>query len=48
MILEIATLGPGFAVDENPDRLGQESRPPPEEMIIWGNVVLLFANPLMS
>jgi glyoxalase family protein len=34
VILEIATLGPGFAIDEDPDRLGETFRPPPEEMIL--------------
>lgn len=34
VILEIATVGPGWAVDEEPDRLGMEFRAPPDEMII--------------
>jgi glyoxalase family protein len=33
-ILEIATVPPGFAVDEAPGALGQAFRPPPEEMVI--------------
>ena len=28
ILFEIATLGPGFAVDEDPDRLGEELRVP--------------------
>jgi glyoxalase family protein len=32
-IIEIATAGPGFAVDEPADRLGQELRPPDEAMM---------------
>jgi glyoxalase family protein len=31
-ILEIATHGPGWTIDEAPERIGQEYRPPPEEM----------------
>jgi len=34
VILEIATLGPGWAVDEEPDRIGTEFRAPPAEMIV--------------
>jgi glyoxalase family protein len=34
VILEIATLGPGWAVDEAPDAIGTEHRPPPAEMLI--------------
>lgn len=34
VILEIATAGPGWAVDEEPDRIGTEFRLPPEDMII--------------
>lgn len=34
LILEIATDGPGFAVDEPADALGQEFRSPPPEMIV--------------
>lgn len=34
VILEIATSGPGFAVDEAPDSLGTEHRDPPQEMIV--------------
>ena len=33
VILEIATRGPGFAVDEPADQLGMEQRDPPEEML---------------
>ncbi|MGH2523066.1 MAG: VOC family protein, partial [Anaerolineales bacterium] len=33
-ILEIATLGSGWAIDEAPDRLGTEYRAPPSEMVI--------------
>lgn len=33
-ILEIATRGPGMAVDESPDRLGMAYREPPREMVI--------------
>jgi glyoxalase family protein len=33
-ILEIATMGPGFAVDEAPDSLGTEHRDPPAEMMV--------------
>jgi glyoxalase family protein len=33
-IIEIATRGPGWTVDEAPDRLGQEYRQPPPEMVI--------------
>ena len=28
MLFEIATLGPGFAIDEDPERLGEELRVP--------------------
>jgi glyoxalase family protein len=28
ILFEIATLGPGFATDEDPDRLGEELRVP--------------------
>ncbi len=34
VILEIATRGPGFAVDEAPDALGTEHRDPPAAMLI--------------
>jgi glyoxalase family protein len=34
VILEIATEGPGWAIDEAPDALGTEHRSPPEEMMI--------------
>lgn len=34
VILEIATEGPGWAIDESPDALGQEYREPPAEMLI--------------
>ncbi len=33
-ILEIATVGPGWAVDEAPDQIGLEYRAPPPEMIV--------------
>jgi glyoxalase family protein len=33
-LLEIATMGPGWAVDEKPECLGSEYREPPEEMKI--------------
>lgn len=33
-ILEIATQGPGWTVDESPDRIGTAYREPPAEMII--------------
>jgi glyoxalase family protein len=33
-ILEIATRGPGFAVDEPADRLGMEQRDPPPAMLV--------------
>jgi glyoxalase family protein len=33
-ILEIATVGPGWAVDEDPDRIGTEFRAPPAEMLV--------------
>ncbi|MDP9375280.1 MAG: VOC family protein [Chloroflexota bacterium] len=33
-IIEIATRGPGWAVDEPADRLGTEHRPPPPEMML--------------
>ena len=32
-IIEIATRGPGWAVDEAPDRIGSEHRPPPAGMM---------------
>jgi len=34
VILEIATIGPGWAVDEEPDRIGSEFRAPPAEMVV--------------
>ncbi len=34
VILEIATDGPGFAVDEAPDALGTEYRAPPAQMMV--------------
>lgn len=34
VILEIATMGPGWTVDEAPDRIGTELREPPTEMMI--------------
>ena len=33
-ILEIATRGPGWTVDEAPDAIGTEFRAPPEEMLV--------------
>ncbi len=30
VLFEIATLGPGFAIDEDPDLLGQELKLPPQ------------------
>ncbi|MDT8305567.1 MAG: VOC family protein, partial [Anaerolineae bacterium] len=33
-ILEIATVGPGWTVDEEPDAIGSEFREPPPEMIV--------------
>jgi len=33
-VVEIATKGPGFLIDEHESELGQAHRPPPEEMII--------------
>lgn len=33
VIIEIATDGPGFAIDEDTDKLGMEHRPPPEDMM---------------
>ena len=33
-ILEIATVGPGWAIDEDPDRLGMEFREPLAEMLV--------------
>ena len=32
-IVELATLGPGWAIDEDPARIGEEHRAPPAEMI---------------
>jgi glyoxalase family protein len=34
VILEIATQGPGWAVDEEPERIGSEFRAPPAEMLV--------------
>ncbi len=34
MILEIATLGPGWSVDEAPEALGMKFLPPPHEMLV--------------
>jgi glyoxalase family protein len=34
VILEIATRGPGWTVDEEPENLGMAFRPPPPEMLI--------------
>src|SRR5574341_1558104 len=33
-ILEIATVGPGWAVDEDEDKIGTEFRAPPPEMVV--------------
>ncbi|HEX9988271.1 MAG TPA: VOC family protein [Chloroflexia bacterium] len=33
-ILEIATIGPGWTLDEEPDRIGTEYREPPPEMLV--------------
>jgi glyoxalase family protein len=33
-ILEIATIGPGWTLDEEPDRLGTEYREPPPDMLV--------------
>ena len=32
-IVELATLGPGWTIDEPAERIGEEHRSPPEEMI---------------
>src|SRR3712207_3544953 len=34
VIIEIATRGPGWTVDEAPDAIGQEYRAPPDEMVV--------------
>ncbi len=34
VILEIATVGPGWTVDEAPESLGSEYRHPPQEMVV--------------
>ena len=34
VILEIATIGPGWAIDEEPEHLGMEFRAPPPAMIV--------------
>jgi len=34
VILEIATIGPGWTRDEEPDRIGTEFRAPPAEMLV--------------
>lgn len=34
VILEIATRGPGWAMDEEPDKIGTEHRDPPEAMMV--------------
>lgn len=34
VIIEIATRGPGWIIDEEPDRLGEAYRPPPEDMLV--------------
>jgi len=34
VILEIATIGPGWTVDESPDKIGTEHRDPPAEMVV--------------
>jgi glyoxalase family protein len=33
-IIEIATMGPGWTIDEAPDKIGTEYREPPKEMIV--------------
>ncbi len=33
-IIEIATRGPGWTIDEESDRIGTEHRPPPEAMMV--------------
>jgi glyoxalase family protein len=33
-IVEIATLGPGWTMDEAPDKIGEEYRPPPAQMMV--------------
>ncbi len=33
-IIEIATIGPGWTIDEEPDKLGTEYREPPPQMIV--------------
>lgn len=33
-IIEIATRGPGWTIDEEPDSIGTEHRPPPEAMMV--------------
>jgi glyoxalase family protein len=33
-IIEIATVGPGWTEDEEPDRIGMEYREPPREMVV--------------
>lgn len=33
-ILEIATRGPGWAIDEDPEQMGNSYRPPPPEMVV--------------
>lgn len=33
-ILELATVGPGWAIDEAPERIGTEFRAPPAEMLV--------------
>jgi glyoxalase family protein len=33
-ILEIATIGPGWTLDEEPDRIGTEYREPPPDMLV--------------
>jgi glyoxalase family protein len=34
VILELATTGPGWAIDEKPDALGQAFMPPPDAMVV--------------
>lgn len=34
VILELATVGPGWTIDEAPDQLGQTLMPPPEAMLV--------------
>jgi glyoxalase family protein len=34
VILEIATCGPGWTIDEEPDHLGEKTIPPPPQMVV--------------